>query len=337
MTGPVDVTVVVPTYNRPAVLEECVRALLSQAPNAPPYEIIVVDDCSRVDPGPRLRSLAGGDARLRFVRHEVNRGRSATRNTGIRAATGGIVLLVDDDVVVGPDYVGAHVAVHRAAGEAHLAVVGHLSYPPQLTASSNYARYLQSRYLGFRRPQERDGIDLTNLHPRFLITAVASARRDDLLHHAPFDESMRSYGCEDHVAAVRLVERGLRVVFAPGATAIHRDSVAVPWHKAKMLETARDGVPVLLEHCPTFLDESAFRDLLPVDWRRDGPARIVRKAAVRAFLNPAMRWALERWAIATDSAPRLYLHAAYRALNAAWFLQGLRMKRDGRPLVVYDD
>jgi GT2 family glycosyltransferase len=335
MTPAVQASVVVPTYNRPEVLEECVRALVAQAPETPAYEVIVVDDGSRVDMGTCLESLADTAGRVRYVRHAANMGRSATRNTGIGLAEGEIVLLVDDDVVVGPHYVAAHLAAHRAAGNAHVAVVGNLSFPPEVVRGSNYARYLQSRYLGNRRPGERRGIDLANLHPRFLISAVASMRREDLRRHAPFDPAMRSYGCEDHVAGRRLTEHGIRIVFAPEATAIHRDSVAVPWHRSKMLETARDGVPVLLRHYPDFLDDTAFRSLLPVTWSTDAPGRILRKVLTRALLNPATLWALERWAQATDGIPGLYVHAVYRALNAGWFLRGRRMRRDGQPLVVY--
>jgi GT2 family glycosyltransferase len=328
-------SVVVPSYNRPERLAECVRALLDQAPDTPSYEVIVVDDASRVSPAALLDALPAGAGPVRLLRHETNLGRSATRNRGIREATGQIVLLVDDDVVVGRGYVAAHLAAHRAAGEARVAVVGNLSFPPEVVGRSNYARYLQSRYLGFRRRDERGGIDPTDLHPRFLISAVASIRRDDLLRYTPFDDAMRSYGCEDHVAGQRLVDHGVRIVFAPEAVAIHRDSVALEWHRNKMLETARDGVPVLLEHYPSFLDRTAFQTLLPVDWRADPPGRILRKSLTRAALNRATLWALERWATATDRHSALYLHATYRALNAGWFLRGRSMRRDGRPLVVY--
>jgi GT2 family glycosyltransferase len=335
VTDAVRATVIVPTYNRPEVLEECVRALVAQAPDTPAYEVIVVDDGSRVDLSSRLESLPGAARRVRYVRHDTNRGRSATRNSGIDLAEGAIVLLVDDDVVVDPHYVAAHLAAHQAAGDAHVVVVGNLSFPPEVVRASNYARYLQSRYLGYRRPGDRRGIDLANLHPRFLISAVASIRREDLRRHAPFDPAMRSYGCEDSVAGRRLAEQGLRIVFAPEATALHRDSVSVLWHRSKMLETARDGMPVLLRHYPDFLDDTAFRSLLPVDWSTDAPGRILRKVLTRALLNPATLWALERWARATDGMPLLYVHAVYRALNAGWFLRGRRMRQDGQPLVVY--
>lgn len=332
-------SVVVPTFNRPAALEACGAALLAQEPGTQPYEVVIVDDGSS-DPAvarvaERLVSDPGSAVRVRYVRHPRNQGRSATRNTGIGLAEGEVVLLLDDDVVVAPAYVAAHLAAHRDAGPAHVAVVGNLSFPPAVVERSNFARYLQSRYLGSRRPEERRGIDPNDLHPRYLLSAVASVRREDLTTHAPFDDAMRSYGCEDHVAARRLADRGVRIVFAPAASAVHHDSVALEWHRNKMLETARDGVPVLLSHYPDFLEGSAFQALLPVDRRGDGPGVVIRKVLVRAALNPATVWLLERWARWTDAAPSLYVHAVYRALNAGWFLQGRRLRPGGQPLVVY--
>jgi hypothetical protein len=124
-------------------------------------------------------------------------------------------------------------------------------------------------------------------------------------------------------------------VFAPAASAVHHDSVALDWHRNKMMETARDGVPVLLSHYPDFLQGTAFEALLPMDRRTDGPAALVRKGLLRAALNPATLWALEQWARRTDAVPGLYFHPVYRALNAAWFLRGRRLRQGGRPLVVY--
>jgi len=58
-------------------------------------EIIVVDDASRDNT--RDVVLAVRDNRIRYIRHESNRGGSAARNTGIRAATGDYISFLDDD------------------------------------------------------------------------------------------------------------------------------------------------------------------------------------------------------------------------------------------------
>jgi glycosyltransferase involved in cell wall biosynthesis len=331
----VKATVIIPTYNRPHLLERSLRALLAQDPSTPAYEVVVVDDCSRSDVGALIAKLAGANQRVTYLRHSVNRGLSATRNTGVRHAQGDVILFVDDDVVVEPGYVAAHLRAHETAGSERVAVVGNLRFPPQVVAASNYARYLQSRYLGGREPEVLAGLRPSDLHPRFLIGAVCSMRRDDLLAVGMYNETMRFYGCDDHIFAQALKRAGVRIIFAPEARALHWDSVAVSWYRAKMQETARDGIPVLVQHAPEFLEETGFADLLPVDWSRDRPTRIVRKLVIRAALNPLALRALEAWSTATDRIGWLYVPAVGRALSAGWFLQGLGMAANGPRLVVY--
>ena len=328
-----EATVVVPTYNRSAVLERCLAALLRQAEGTPTYEIIVVDDGSRDDTPARVEAVA--DPRVEYVRHETNRGRSATRNTGLRRARGAIVVMVDDDIIVEPGYLRAHLAAHAAAGEEHVAVIGNLSFPEDVVRASNLAKYLQSRYLGHRPLSPRLGVDPDNLHARFLGSGITSIRRADLEAVGLFDEAGRSYGYEDHVLGRRLHEMGVRMLFAPDARAIHLDSVTIPWYRAKMREAGRDGLPYLRERCPEFLAETSLAALAPVDWSRDRGRLLARKLALGGLLNPAVMWALESWARATDGIGVLSAGLVYRALSAGWVMEGARLPRGGPPLVQY--
>jgi glycosyltransferase involved in cell wall biosynthesis len=330
-------TVVLPTYNRPHLLERSLRALLAQDPSTPAFEVVVVDDGSEPETGEAVQRIARTDARVSYLRHDTNQGRSATRNTGIRQARGDIVLLVDDDVVVDPGYVKAHLDVHAAAEPAAVAVIGDLRFPAEVVAASNYAKYLQSRYLGGRDPEALQRVRPWDLHPRFLISAVASARREGMVAAGMFDEAIRYYGCEDHIFAERLRRSGVRIVFAPAARALHYDPVTVGWYRAKMHETAREGIPVLLRSAPEFLEQTSFADLVPVDWSRDRPGRVVRKLTLRAVLNPLVIRALEAWSSATDHIGWLYLPAVGRAMSAGWFLQGLGMPRNGPRLLIYGE
>jgi GT2 family glycosyltransferase len=328
-------TVIIPTYQRHELLERSLRALLRQEPSTPAYEIVVVDDCSSPETGDVVRRVAGADPRVTYLRHEVNQGLSASRNTGVRAARGEIVLFVDNDVVVEPGYVAAHLRAHGEAREP-VAVIGNLSFPREVLGGSNYARYLQSRYLGGRSARELRRLGPTDLHPRFLIGAVCSLRRADLLAVGPYDESIRYYGCEDHILAHALRRSGVRIRYAPDARALHYDSVAMSWHRAKLQETARNGIPALLRHAPDFIEDTGYADLLPPDRASDRAGRIARKLLLRAGLNRLTLRLLETWAAATDRVGFLYAAPVCRALSAGWFLQGLRMSPGGPRLVVYE-
>jgi len=58
-------------------------------------EIIVVDDASRDGTTDVVRGIQ--DDRIRYLRHEANRGGSAARNTGIHVARGEYIAFLDDD------------------------------------------------------------------------------------------------------------------------------------------------------------------------------------------------------------------------------------------------
>jgi len=78
------VSVVIPTYNRAHLVGRAIRSVLNQTYQD--FEIIVVDDGSTDNTKEVVKSF--NDPRIRYIRHEKNRGGSAARNTGIRAARG---------------------------------------------------------------------------------------------------------------------------------------------------------------------------------------------------------------------------------------------------------
>ena len=85
------VSVILPTYNRAWIVGQAIDSVLDQ--NYANLELIVVDDGS-TDDTPRLLSAYGN--RLHCLR-QANRGVSAARNAGIRAASGNLIALLDSD------------------------------------------------------------------------------------------------------------------------------------------------------------------------------------------------------------------------------------------------
>jgi len=87
------VTVVIPTYNRPGFLVKALQSVLEQTYND--LEIIIVDDNSEYSTSDFVLSLK--DHRIKYIKHEKNRGGSAARNTGIELANGKYIAFLDDD------------------------------------------------------------------------------------------------------------------------------------------------------------------------------------------------------------------------------------------------
>ena len=83
-------TIIIPTHNRPQLLPRAVNSALAQTIDSS-FEVIVVDDCSsqpiNLPEHPRLR----------IIRLPKNRGVSAAKNVGAKAAKGRWISYLDDD------------------------------------------------------------------------------------------------------------------------------------------------------------------------------------------------------------------------------------------------
>ena len=87
------VSVIIPTYNRAAFLRLAIASVLNQTFQN--FEIIVIDDASQDHTREVVNSLS--DTRIRYIRHEGNRGVAVSRNTGVVNAKGSYIAFLDDD------------------------------------------------------------------------------------------------------------------------------------------------------------------------------------------------------------------------------------------------
>lgn len=85
------ISVIIPTYNRAALVEETVRSVLEQS--FTDYEVIVVDDGSTDQ---TAQTLARFGNRIRYV-HQQNGGVNNARNHALSLAQGEFIAVVDDD------------------------------------------------------------------------------------------------------------------------------------------------------------------------------------------------------------------------------------------------
>ena len=102
------VSVVMPTHERPGLLERAARSVLDQS--GVEVELLVVDDAS-ADDTPEREALLAEDPRVVVVRNPVSLGPGGARNAGIARATGDVLAFVDDDDVVLPDALARLVGV----------------------------------------------------------------------------------------------------------------------------------------------------------------------------------------------------------------------------------
>jgi glycosyltransferase involved in cell wall biosynthesis len=108
----VSVSAIIPTRNRPELLERAVRSVLAQT--FQDFEIIVVIDGP--DENTRPSMLVTLDPRIRVLSLPKNVGLAEARNEGIRAADGKWIALLDDDDEWLPEKLRLQVAKATALG-----------------------------------------------------------------------------------------------------------------------------------------------------------------------------------------------------------------------------
>ena len=211
MTTP-ELTVVVPTRDRPAALAGCLAALAAQ--RAVTIEIVVVDDAS-VDARAVAAVVAAHAPDSRTVRAS-GRGPAGARNRGIDAARAPFVALTDDDCRPTPDWAAALVGRLRRGARV---VAG-----PTVVADAHdpFARAAQT-------------ITNTVVEASFAAdrTTVGFAPTSNLalavdVHRAlPFDETYPLAAGEDRDWCDRVVASGTPIAWEPRARVEH--SPALGW------------------------------------------------------------------------------------------------------------
>jgi glycosyltransferase involved in cell wall biosynthesis len=109
-----DLAIVISTYNRSALLEGALHALLAQNGKGFAFEVLVVDNNSSDQTPGLVKSLAAQNPeKLRYL-FEPKQGLSYARNTGIANARSSLVAFTDDDVRVAPDWAWQIVTAFQA-------------------------------------------------------------------------------------------------------------------------------------------------------------------------------------------------------------------------------
>jgi GT2 family glycosyltransferase len=190
-------------------------SLLITAHRAGPMLDACLKSAATLDPAPRevIVALDGADPAVleaansygfRVVSNPNSPGVSATRNAGVGAATGNIVVFADSDVLLPPDHIARLVQAFADHPEAS-AVIG--SYDDQPAAPGFVSRY---RNLLHHYTHQHGSPDAQTFW-----AGCGSIRRDVVLSVGGFDESYRLPSVEDIDLGYRLRKAGYRIRLVP--------------------------------------------------------------------------------------------------------------------------
>jgi GT2 family glycosyltransferase len=205
-----DLSVVIATYNRAHLIAPLIEDLERQTLTPDRFEVILVDDGSKTPVKPILDARPS-TLRLRVVEQE-NGGPAAARHHGIAESRADIVVIVDDDMRLAPDFLASHLRRHR---EGFTVVLGHIRPDPKLDGMPLFERFhaqqLDKQVAGFRSGKAARGVHLC--------TGNVSFRRADYLAVGGFDRELAR--SEDRDLGIRLEHAGARIAFAEEAYTVH--------------------------------------------------------------------------------------------------------------------
>ncbi|MEX1317864.1 MAG: glycosyltransferase family 2 protein [Synechococcaceae cyanobacterium] len=216
-------SVVIPTYNRLPILRKCLAALEVQQLAEPvsSFEVVLVDDGSSDDTVAWIEAHRADLPHVRLIRQEHG-GPAQGRNRGVAAARGDVVVFIDSDLVVRPDFLVRHARALRADWALH-----------NDRLSFTYGAVINTA--NFDDPTaERH--KLRDLSWAYFATGNVAIERELLERAGLFDTAFSLYGWEDLELGERLRRLGVRLIRCPEAVGYH-------WHPA--LDLAQ--IPRLIE------------------------------------------------------------------------------------------
>lgn len=239
------ISVIIPVYEQPVTIEWLLFSLAHQDCDEP-WEVLVCDDGSGTDVLTAIRAAQARrpmDLRYIWQPHDDFRA-SRSRNNAIRCARGDILVFLDGDMVVKPDFLRAHAAIHRAGSRPRLVSSGRrwVFLPderPQLSTIGDFLGELQAISVDVDQQGQLRMARSASPWTACLGCNLSAPR----LPEVSFDEQFVGWGAEDTELACRLVRRqGFELIHAPELEGFHVVlSTRSDWN-LRRLSTSHRGV-----------------------------------------------------------------------------------------------
>jgi glycosyltransferase involved in cell wall biosynthesis len=268
------VSVVIPTHNRKEALLPTLRALAEVEYPADRWEIVLVDDGSTDGTEAAVREWAPeSPVPFRYLQ-QAQAGPAAARNRGAAEATGDVLVFLDDDITVSPNFLAEHVAALAAHPGSWIA--GRITHSEALRQTP-FGEYRFRVWERFHQQHSPDQITETEGGSAANLSLPAA----DFRRLRGFDETFATPSSEDWDLGLRARASGIRVLYHPTLTTVHNDW-AIDLPRFCERQHTYSVADVLLWQ--KYGEESPRRMVIhrngPVRWS-DGPSLIWKKGAKR--------------------------------------------------------
>lgn len=206
------VSIIVPAYNADRYLPETLHRVTQQEYKN--WELIVVEDASQGKTEAIVQEFANENVNQRvvYLRHELNQGPSATRNTALAQAQGTLIALLDADDLWLPDHLRISVAALSQGSY-------DLVYSTTVMFDDDTGQLL---HIWGPDTQELAGFP-TSLFRRNYITPLTVVMNHEVIDRVGlFDTSPEVQGVEDFDFWLRCIKANLRFACLPGCHTLYR-------------------------------------------------------------------------------------------------------------------
>lgn len=311
------VSVIIPTYNRKDLLRETLNSLAQQTYPREHFEVIVVDDGST--DGTASIAAEVFPFMLRYFR-QSNQGDASARNLGARQSQADILVFLDDDILVEPDYLTYLIQAYDmdqnniVVGICNLWLVETTPFSKSLHASQALDHLYTVTTVSF-----------TDVYSNNMALWREAYFKIGMMQGLDFPGS--SMWC-DLDFNYRAYQQGFQFCRSNKAICWHRDYTVSSFdtHKKRMRTAAYRAV-VLLQKYPELLAHvPMFHDKTPIIWGQDPPGLITRKLVRMIVSSKLMLWSMEQIVKALEKRyPESgILPALYRYIVGGYIFQGFR-------------
>ena len=206
-------SIVIPTYQRPERLESCLQAITRLDYPTDRFEVVVVDDGSKVGPDKIVAPFAAR-VELTLLRGTHN-GPAAARNDGAARAKGEFLAFTDDDCIPLPDWLQAFSKRFTNTPECLIGglTINGLPNNPYSSASQLLCDYIYACY------------NADHNNAQFLTSNNLALKRKHFTMSGGFDTDFCRAGGEDREFSSRWLRHGYRIIYAPEAAVLHTHSL----------------------------------------------------------------------------------------------------------------
>jgi GT2 family glycosyltransferase len=240
------VTVVVLSYNRPALLEAALQSIQVQTYSN--RDVLVIDNKS--GSSPQIRNIVAAFPGVALISNDSNRGFTGGMNQGIAAARGEYVYLTEDDIELSPDCLSE--LVHYLDRNPEIVLAGPVMWNRQVQS----VRCAGGSFtLGPAYDLKIVGAGESALpasqpyRTKFLPGAMIAARTRQLREMGGFRPDFFMY-VEDVELCTRVLKRGDGIAVVPSAKVFHHEPPSSPDTPELMFHRQKNLAALYLLHAP---------------------------------------------------------------------------------------